>query len=201
MRNVFLGLLVAALTPLSAQAGEAFAVPSSGVLAPPRSVASLYDNSTMTTGRPVEARGTIDTRADKAAKPAPRRTATIRTSLSPYVRRANRPAATLPPGVVAPPPYRPGVSYEPPAPLPPQPAQSVSYPPQPAVATPTTRGFLGSAGPAALVNPNRTGAALASSTDSRFTNRGLFTGSIAQPARPAYPPQQTAPHPQGQPIY
>lgn len=187
---------------------QAFSVPPSGVLAPSRPVASLYDNSTMTKGKPVEARGGIETRpAGAAPKPTPRRAVSnTRTSIAPYVRRASRPAASLPPGVIAPPAYRPGVSSGPVVPLPLQPQHTVSYtPPAPAAAQPASRGFIGSSGPAApsglgsLFNFNRTGVQAANSSDRRFTNRGLFTGSIGQPAQPAYP--QAAPLPQGQPIY
>jgi hypothetical protein len=206
MRNGLYGLLVA-LTPLAAQAGEAFSVPSSGVLAPLKPVASLYDNGTMTTGKPVEARGAIETRPVKAAKPAHRPVA-VRSSLAPYVRHSKRPAASLPPGVAAPPPYRPSASYAPPAaPLPLPPQQTSSYAAPPATTAPA-RGFLGSNGSAAapssltsLFNSNGTGTSLGPAADRRFTNRGLFTGSIAQPARPAYPPQQAVPFGQGQPIY
>jgi hypothetical protein len=205
MRNGFFGLLVAALAPLAAQAGEAFSVPASGVLAPPRPVASLYDSSAMTTGKPVEARGAIETRPTTSAKPkpAPRRAASgIRSSLSPYVRRSARPAASLPPGVNAPPLYRPSVSHTAPAPLHLQPAQPVSYAPAAApAATPSTRGFLGSAGSASLFNSTSIGTSLAPASDRRLTNRGLFTGSIAQPAQPAYPPRQIAPLSQGPAIY
>lgn len=52
MRQGLPGLLLAALTPLAAQA-QAFSVPPSGVLAPPKPVASLYDSNAMTTGKPV----------------------------------------------------------------------------------------------------------------------------------------------------
>jgi hypothetical protein len=202
MRHGFLGLVFIGLTPLAAQAGDAFSVPPSGVLAPPRPVASLYDDSTMSTGKPVEARGAIEARPAATAKPKARHaTAGIRSSLAPYVRRSKRPPASLPPGIVAPQPYRPAAAYQPPAPLPLQPAPVISRAQPANTATPPARGFLGSTGSVALFSSDRAGASLAPAVDNRFTNRGLFTGSIAQPARPAYPPQQVMPLPPGQPIY
>jgi hypothetical protein len=210
MRQGIFGLLAAVLTPLAAQASEPFSVPPSGVLAPPKPVAALYDDSTLTTGTPVAAKSSAGIRMSAAAsqapktaaKPAGKRSASaIRSSLDPYVRHSRRPPATLPPGVTAPPPYRPGMAMPPVEPLEPAPVTtSYAPPPRAPAANPGARGFF-SSGPATLTANMASPAARVS--DPRFVNRGLFTGSIPQAApAPVYAPQPAAPPmSQGQPIY
>jgi len=217
-------ILAIVLTPLAAQA-DPFAIPPSGVLQPKNSMAALYDSDLMSGAKlktgPVEAKPLP---AVKAAKPA-HKTAAVSTapsSLKPYVRHSKRPAATLPPGVVAPPPYRPGMpAYTPPENL--EPAPAVYTPPatsavaQAAPAGP--RGLFGApasapaapspmaAGPA----PAQAAPATTSSIGSYFSNlfsgargntpnntwagRGLFTSAAEPQAPQPYPVQQVPAQP------
>lgn len=194
MRQGFYGFLLLMLVPSAAPAGEAFSVPSSGVLAP-KSVAALYDSGSITTGRPVGATPATEIRSHpktSPAKPKARAVAPVtRSASSSYARRAARPAATLPPGVVAPPPYRPG--------MPPvagdidEPAPAASYAQPAAAQSPAnTRGFFASATPAAIQAPviaprdqSRSMFSDLFSPGRRGGERGLFGGSGAPaPAAP-----------------
>jgi hypothetical protein len=214
MRQGIFSLLAVLLTPLAAQAGDAFSVPSSGVLASPKPVASLYDSDAIATGKPVGAKKPVDIRPSASVSPEPKlaaakpvkRSASVtvtRSSLDPYVRRSQRPAATLPPGTIAPAPYRPGMAMPAVEPLEPAPVTSsyMTQPAAPRAPAPQTggRGFFGSSGPAALTA--NTAPSPARASDPRFVNRGFFTGSIPTAQQPAPMPQSVPSMSQGQPIY
>jgi hypothetical protein len=199
MRQGFCAFLIVTLTPIAAHAGE-FAVPSSGVLAP-TSVASLYDSGTMTSGRPVGAQP-VEIRSQISAHPAKSKvrtvtpTQTTRSSITPYVRHARRPAATLPPGIVAPPPYRPGMPAVPVASND-EPA-SYAAAPAPNSVSNGARGFLGApAAPQAIRTQGQTSPAFSDlfSPGRSHGERGLFSSSVPsapQAVRPAMPNVQAS---------
>ncbi len=163
MRMAFFAILATTLTPVAAQAGDGFSIPPSGVLAPPKAVASLYDSDTLTSGRPIAPAGKIEVRPlpDAPAAPAakPKRkpiSSLMRPALRPYVRHSHKPPATLPPAeaVAELQPAAPVISV-PPAQTAPAP---VAYYAPPAAAPPSGR-FSN------LFSPGR----------SRSGERGLFT--------------------------
>lgn len=198
MRRGFLLSSIAGLSMVSsgAGAGEGFAVPPAGVLAPPRTITSIYDNRAMITGRvrpaispgqsgtSIAVKSAVDARAAEAVPRA--KTSAPRTTRV-YVRRNVRPPATLPQKPFDEPAPTDGGAY----------TASVPSAPMPAAAA-APRGLFGQAQPP--YGQAQTQRATSSVADmflparrSRSAERGLFSSSSAPAAAPVM--QQPVPQP------